>query len=203
MRIVDLAKAFLRKKIGPSDWAIDATAGNGYDALFLKECIGENGKLWVFDIQVSALEKTRLRLEEARVSKGVEYIHAGHEHLLEKLPLSAQGKIKAVMFNLGYLPGGDKSLITHTETTLCALNQSLEVLNDEGVLSIILYPGHAGGAQEADAVLDWASQLPQGFTWKHKKPEAAGIKRSPELVLVFPPPKLRALTAPKKDSPQG
>lgn len=185
MRIVDQAKAILSEKLNAGDWVIDATAGNGHDTLFLKQCVGEEGKVWAFDVQAQALEQTQLRLSEAGFKAGVEYIHAGHEHLLEKIPEAAQGKIAAIMFNLGYLPGGDKALITKTETTLSALNQSLEVLEPGGILSIILYPGHSGGNEEAEAVLRWGKSLPENTVFEQKKPEEIRTKRSPELVLIY------------------
>lgn len=187
MRIVDQAKAVLSENLNAGDWVIDATAGNGHDTLFLKQCVGEEGKVWAFDVQAQALEQTKLKLTEAGLEAGTEYIHAGHEHLLEKISEAAQEKIAAIMFNLGYLPGGDKALITQTETTLNALNQSLEVLAPGGILSIILYPGHPGGSEEAEAVIRWGESLAKGVTFEHKKPEEIRAKRSPELVLIYKP----------------
>ena len=185
MRIVDQAKAILFEKISSGDWVIDATAGNGHDTLFLKQCVGEKGKIWAFDVQAQALEKTQLRLREAGLDAGIEYVHAGHEHLLEKIPEAARGSISAIMFNLGYLPGGDKALITKADTTLSALDQALEILGLGGILSIILYPGHPGGSEEAKAVLRWGESLPENATFEHRKSQEARAKPSPELVLVY------------------
>ncbi len=184
MRVVDQAKALLREKLKPGDWAIDATAGNGHDTVFLKACVGDQGRVWAFDVQMRALEQTMLRLRKNGLEDVVELIHGGHEQLLEKIPLETQGNIRVVMFNLGYLPGGDKYLITKKETTLSALNQALEVLSPGGTLSIILYPGHSGGDEEAEAILEWATQLGEAYHYEHKKPEQAHLKRSPELVLI-------------------
>lgn len=184
MRIVDLAKSTLKSIIRPGDWVIDATAGNGHDTLFLRECVGNTGKVWAFDIQEHALQQTLIRLETAHASLGVKLIHAGHETLLNHIPEEAWSKIRAVMFNLGYLPGSNKSLITTERTTLPALEQAVKLLAHGGMLSIILYPGHPGGAEEAEAVLQWTTHLSEGYSVEHKKPEGKQLKRSPELVLI-------------------
>jgi hypothetical protein len=63
------------------------------------------------------------------------------------------------MFNLGYLPGGDKHLITQTESTLVALQSAGKLLAKDGLLTIMAYPGHPGGDDEALKVAQWCSQL--------------------------------------------
>jgi hypothetical protein len=73
------------------------------------------------------------------------------------------------MFNLGYLPGSDKNCITKSETTLPALAQSLEILKPGGLLSIMLYPGHAGGDTEASAVIAWSKQVSGLMQREHLK----------------------------------
>jgi hypothetical protein len=87
-------------------------------------------------------------------------LHAGHELLTQHLPAEAKGRLAAVMFNLGYLPGADKSMITRTETTLAALVQALDYLQPGGMLTMIVYPGHSGGAEEAAAVRAHLEGLP-------------------------------------------
>lgn len=67
--------------------------------------------------------------------------------------------IKAAIFNLGFLPGSEKELITTAETTLPALKQSLELIRAGGVLVIVAYTGHQGGKEECQQVLDWAGGL--------------------------------------------
>jgi hypothetical protein len=71
------------------------------------------------------------------------------------------GNVAAVMFNLGYLPGADETVITLPQSTLTALSAATEMLRSDGLLSIIVYPGHPGGETEAAAVEAWASALPQ------------------------------------------
>ena len=148
----------------PGDWAVDATAGNGHDALFLAQTVGPEGRVFAFDIQSAAATATRRRLAEAGVAERVEVGVRGHEHLSAALPPTAQGRVRGVMFNLGYLPGGDKSLITRPETTLTALQAAAAVLEPGGRLTVVAYPGHAGGGEETAAVAHWAQEaLPGGF----------------------------------------
>ena len=139
--------------------AIDATTGNGHDSVFLAQRVGPTGLVYGFDLQATALEYTRQRLQQAKVSTTLQLIHASHARMAEFIAPAHQGKVHAIMFNLGYLPGGDKTLITDTPSTLSALAQALPLLAPAGILTILAYPGHAGGAQETAAVADWFAQL--------------------------------------------
>ena len=86
-------------------------------------------------------------------------IQASHADMGEKIPLQYHGNISASMFNLGYLPGGDKSIITQTDSTLPALNSASRLLSTKGIITILAYPGHPGGDQETDQVKNWCDQL--------------------------------------------
>ena len=59
-----------------------------------------------------------------------------------------KGPVKAVMFNLGWLPGGDHAVTTRWETTRTAVESALDLLAPMGVLVICAYPGHAEGERE-------------------------------------------------------
>jgi len=133
-------------------WAVDATVGNGYDTCFLARSVGVTGHVWGFDIQKEALERATKRLQEDNLADRVTLLHAGHEHMEALLPEEVVGHVAVVMFNLGYLPGGDKRIITRPETTRMALEQAFTILQPGGVISVVLYPGHAGGEEEAEAV---------------------------------------------------
>ncbi|BCJ86770.1 rRNA methyltransferase [Effusibacillus dendaii] len=141
--------------------AVDATVGNGHDTLFLAECVGANGLVYGFDIQSAAIEAASNRLSDARLLQRVVLLEAGHERLAEMLPQDTKGNLQAVMFNLGYLPGGDKSVITRADTTVRALQTALEWLAPQGVITCVIYPGHPGGAEESDRVLQWARTVDQ------------------------------------------
>ncbi len=145
--------------LNPGDTAIDATVGNGHDTLFLATRVGSVGKVYGFDIQQQALDSAYRRLLQAGVASQVSLYHAGHETMGLLLPESVQGRVKAVMFNLGYLPGSDKLRTTAASTTLAALQMALGMLAPGGVISVLAYTGHPGGREEAELVKLWASAL--------------------------------------------
>ncbi|WP_322923081.1 tRNA (mnm(5)s(2)U34)-methyltransferase [Paenibacillus campi] len=142
--------------------AIDATAGTGADTLMLARAAGPKGHIFSFDIQQAALDRTLERLSRytGEPLATVTPVLASHERMREHIPVALHGKLQAVMFNLGYLPTGDHSIITVPASTLPALELALELLSPRGILTIVLYPGHAGGAEEAALVQQWAASLP-------------------------------------------
>lgn len=143
--------------------AIDATVGNGYDTVFLAERVGKEGLVYGFDIQQTALESARTRLEQAGLLARVNLKQAGHETMLDHLGDNPQNKINTVMFNLGYLPGQDKTVITRTNTTLEGLNAAVQLISTDGLITVIAYPGHEGGKPEMMAIIDWFQQLGKLF----------------------------------------
>ncbi|URJ52874.1 class I SAM-dependent methyltransferase [Paenibacillus polymyxa] len=164
LSVLSYAHQLVAARVQPGDTAIDATVGTGADTLFLAKAAGKRGRVYGFDIQQEALHCARRRLEEnASPSLAeVSLLLQGHEQMREAVPDMLHGKVAAVMFNLGYLPseGADPTVITHTDSTLVALDAALHLLRPRGILTAVLYPGHAGGSEEADAVLQWASALP-------------------------------------------
>jgi len=163
--LTDTAHQQVREVLQPGDIAIDATTGNGHDCLFLAGLVGETGHVFGFDIQSAALQATLAKLQEVGVSQRTTLIQASHADLDLHIPMNLQGKIKVIMFNLGYLPGGDKTIITQTESTLQALTKAGQMLADQGLLTIMAYPGHPGGALETQQVEHWCAQLnPLHFT---------------------------------------
>jgi len=155
-----LARCFVR----PGDRAVDATCGNGHDTLLLAGLVGPQGHVWGFDIQQTAIVETARRLAEVGLADRVTLLHSGHEHLGRYLAVPVQ----AVLFNLGYLPGGDRSLVTRPETSVAALEQSLQLLAPSGVVLVTIYPGHGGGDEERQAVDGWAAALdPRNYhSWR-------------------------------------
>lgn len=223
--------------------AIDATAGNGHDTLFLAGILGPQGEVAAFDIQPQALENTSARLlahrqsdphrqsaplpsggschqphadatpgaqqesslptqhEDPHSASGsagspnphsqdnlsahhpyavlptdgalaaVQLFLASHAHMAEHLPQSWRGAVCAITFNLGYLPGGDKSRATLAKSTLPALNAALQLLGHGGLLSVLCYRGHSEGAAETAAIRDWLASLPKAF--EHNFTDAA------------------------------
>lgn len=70
-----------------------------------------------------------------------------------------EGFASAIVFNLGYLPGGDKGRTTQADTTLEAVRASLCLLKKDGLLCITMYSGHPEGAEEKRALLAFAEGL--------------------------------------------
>lgn len=150
-----LAQQHLTEIIQAGSLAVDATVGNGLDTLFLAQQVGPDGHVWGFDVQADALTAAAQLIAAHGLSDRVTLIHDGHQQLETHLPPRARGRLAGVMFNLGYLPGSDKQLTTAADTTLTAVTAAAANLSAGGVLSILAYPGHPGGRQEAEAVADW------------------------------------------------
>lgn len=139
-----LAREVILQAVEPGDTVVDATMGNGHDTQMLCETVGPEGRVYAFDVQAQAVEETRKRLREQGLDGRAELILSGHEHMAEYV----KGPVKAVMFNLGWLPGGDHEVTTRWETTRTAVESALNLLSPMGVLVICAYPGHAEGERE-------------------------------------------------------
>lgn len=139
-----LAHKLWRAHLKPSDIAVDATCGNGNDALVLAKLLPQ-GEVYTFDIQPQAIENTRGRLKDFSNCYFFCQSHA-------EFPLTCTGSCLFV-YNLGYLPKGDMSLTTQTETTLKSIQSALSLLRADGMISITCYPGHEEGAKEEKAIL--------------------------------------------------
>ena len=171
MTISDLAKERVAQVIMPGDRAVDATMGNGWDSLFLAEKVGEEGRVFAFDVQAEALESTRKKLVKAGLLERCELFRKGHEEMEEVVA----PEVGAVMFNLGYLPYAEKTITTGRETTLQALGAAASLLRKGGILTVICYRGHPGGQEEASGVLLWAAGQ-QGFLREGPEELPEGVK---------------------------
>jgi predicted methyltransferase len=180
LRATDLARLVLQPVLRPGVIAIDGTVGNGHDTLWLAQAVGPTGHVYGFDIQAVALANAATRLTD---HKHVTLFASGHERLADMLPPEAHHRIAVVMFNLGYLPGADKGIITRADTTIAALTQALDHLQIGGCITIVLYPGHPGGADEAAAVRSFAGELPTAFATSHFNRLNAATP-SPELIVL-------------------
>lgn len=150
------AAEVLGQVIRPGDHVVDATMGNGHDTCMLAQLVGENGKVTAFDVQQQAVDKTRERLLDAGLLPRVELHCVGHQHMAEYV----QYPVQAVAFNLGWLPGGDKSVTTLWETTFQALEAALKLLAPMGVCTVCAYPGHEAGEEERAALTEYLAKLP-------------------------------------------
>lgn len=138
------------------DLCIDATAGNGNDTKLLAELVGEQGKVLAFDIQEQALENTKRLLEQADLSSRVELICESHTEMGQYAEAES---IACIVFNFGYLPGGDHQLATRKETSIQAICEGLRLLKKGGMMSLCIYSGGDTGFEERDAILEFVKNL--------------------------------------------
>ena len=150
-----LARDVLSRTVQPGDSVVDATMGNGHDTLFLCESVGPSGRVLAFDIQPEAVASTDALLRSAGLRARAELFCCGHEHMDEYVP----DQVRAVVFNLGWLPGGDHAVTTRWETTQEAVRKALELLLPGGVLVLCAYPGHAEGDRERRELVSFFSSL--------------------------------------------
>ncbi|MFD2681667.1 class I SAM-dependent methyltransferase [Bacillus seohaeanensis] len=162
-RILPFARQLLQKAVTPGDVVVDATLGNGHDTLFLAQIVGENGRVYGFDIQREAVENTHERLITHELADRVTLFQQGHETLMNAIPPVHHGKIMGAIFNLGYLPGGDKHIVTRPKTTISAIEQLLEMMGPEGILVLVIYHGHREGAVERDYIIRYVEKLDQNY----------------------------------------
>ena len=156
VQLTDLHKYFILQHLAPGDVAVDFTMGNGNDTLFLSRTVGEEGRVFAFDIQEEALTSTRAHLIANGAPENYTLIHASHHRVREFV----HEPIKAGMFNLGYLPrSGQKSVTTMCETTMPAVEAALDLLADDGVLLVAIYPGHEEGASEGEMLREYFRSL--------------------------------------------
>lgn len=154
-QITEYCHRFLREHIRENDRCIDATAGNGCDTEFLCSLTGAGGRVYAFDIQEQALQRTRERLQSAGYEDRAVLIHAGHEKMTEYI----KEEVQAVAFNFGYLPGGDHTIATCAETSLQAVEQAMELLCPGGVMSLCIYSGGDTGYEERECLLAFLKNL--------------------------------------------
>lgn len=153
---VSLAKDYIARALSPGGIAVDATAGKGSDTVFLASLVGPAGLVYSFDIQKQALAETAANIKKNNLVN-VKLIKAGHE----QLDLYIKEPIDAVMFNLGYLPGGNHSIVTTPQTSGMAVTKTLKMLKPGGIMTIVLYTGHPGGNEEKEQLEDILYKLDQ------------------------------------------
>lgn len=181
IRPMDGARLAVLGAVGEGDHVVDATAGNGYDTAFLAGLVGPEGRVDAFDIQENALNATRKRLQKEGLDDGRVQLHlASHAQMAAYV----SAPVGAVMFNLGYLPGSDKSCVTRADGTLEALSAAAGLLRMGGIMTVMCYSGHPGGAEETGAVSDWLATLPIGEWLVLNITQANGRADAPSLFIV-------------------
>jgi hypothetical protein len=165
MSVLSFAHKLIAERLTIGDRAIDATVGTGADTLLLAKTTGARGEVYGFDIQAAALKLAEERLRLAREAtpslSAITLLERSHAEMAEAIPATWHGTVGAVMFNFGYLPSGDadKNIITQPDSSIAALEASLQLLRPGGIITAVLYPGHPGGDLEAVAVASWAAAV--------------------------------------------
>ncbi len=153
--LLQLHKYFILNHLKEGDVAVDFTMGNGHDTEFLCRTVGESGRVYAFDIQEAAVISTRRHLEELNLPKNYTLIHDSHHRVKDYV----KEPIKAGMFNLGWLPGGDKSITTLRETTLPAIEAAIDLLDRDAILNVAVYPGHEEGDAEGKLICEYLASI--------------------------------------------
>ena len=179
-KITEVNKIFLEKIIEKGDVVIDATMGNGYDTVYLGNLVGENGKVYAFDVQEEALVSTKKKVIRDNMEDRVELILDGHENLDKYV----KENVSCVVFNLGYLPRAKHIVITKPDTTLQAIKKSLDLLKPNGIISIAAYIGHEGGLDEKNYIGEYLNSLDQNYYNVLHMEFTNQINNPPQLILV-------------------
>ena len=155
-QITEWCHHFIREHVKEGECCIDATAGNGNDTLVLCELVGETGKVIAFDIQEEAVANTKKRLAEHGMTERAQVLLESHVNMNR---YAQEESVSCVMFNFGYLPGGNHELATRKESSILAIQEGLRLLKKGGMMSLCIYSGGDSGFEERDAILSEIKRL--------------------------------------------
>lgn len=173
-KITDIAHTFLEKHLKPGDTVIDATCGNGHDTLFLANLVGNNGIVHAYDIQELAILNSK---ELTKDFNNIIFHQISHEFI-------DVDKIDAVVFNLGYLPSGDKSITTIVSSTKKAILNLINKFenNKKMMILIVVYPGHSEGQKESMWLDEYLTNLDSSFMTSKYQP--LNQKNAPYILII-------------------
>ena len=169
---LDIISRVITEHVKEGDLCIDATAGRGNDTAMLCELVGENGKVIAFDIQEDAVESTKELLAKKGLSERAQVHLQSHSEMRK---YAEKGTVSCITFNFGWLPKGDHNIFTKKETSIPAIEAGLELLKDDGIMTLILYYGRETGFEEKDALLEY---LPTIDSAKYRVVEMPFVNRS-------------------------
>ncbi len=155
-KITEWCSHFIKEQVMPGDLCIDATMGNGNDTLLLSRLCGETGRVLAFDIQEMALFNTKQKLIEQNAPENYRLILDSHANMEA---YAKEGTVSCIVFNLGYLPGGNHEMATRKESSIQALFAGLTLLKKGGMISLCIYSGGDSGFDELEGVLAWLKEL--------------------------------------------
>lgn len=158
--IIKFTHHLMEESVDKGDTVIDATCGNGHDTLFLTKLVGKSGHVFGFDIQDQAITNTTNRLAKNELTNAT-IIKDSHSNFIHHIPVDKLTRLGGAIFNLGYLPGSDKSIITSSESTILAVEGILSHLKQNGIVVLVVYHGHKGGEQEKEQLMKYTRLLDQ------------------------------------------
>ena len=175
LKITELTHLLLKEIVQEGDYCVDATCGNGHDTLFLAKLVGTTGHVDSYDIQDLAIDNAKTLTQDFT---NISFVNTSHENIKIK-------NCKVVLFNLGYLPHGDKKIHTTKESTIKALDNLLDQIADNPLLNImvVIYPGHDEGLKESMAIDEWSASL-DSATYLVMKYQPTNQHRAPYLVTI-------------------
>ncbi|MCD7465708.1 hypothetical protein HAX54_001788 [Datura stramonium] len=187
-KATEVAHYVWKHVVQKGDAVVDATCGNGYDTLALLKLVADKtqrGQVYGMDVQKIAIESTSSLLDQFASpdeKELVELFVMSHSQMEDIVPNDVA--VRLVAFNLGYLPGGDKKIITRSETTLLALEAAKRILTPGGLISIVTYVGHPGGREEFEKIEEFASRLPVE-SWNCCRLQVLNRPLAPMLIFLF------------------
>lgn len=155
LNTLSVAHRFIKEHIKEGDLCIDATAGRGNDTLFLSRLVGEKGHIIAFDIQDEAIKSTKELLE----SEGISWAQVIKDSHSNMSLYAKEETVSAIVFNFGYLPGGDHSICTKAESSIKAIEEGLLLLKPSGVMSLCIYYGKDSGFDEKNALMEYLKAI--------------------------------------------
>jgi len=198
-RLTEMAHSLVGLWLRPGDLAIDATAGNGHDTCMLARLVGPTGHVLAIDIQPAGLQETQRKLWEEEITDGrVKLVTGNHDSLEKLVPADWFGRVRVIMFNLGYRPHAEEPVATRLVSTLTALGQCLGILADGGLMTLVLYRAHEGGEQETEAIMEWSFTLDDRL-WHVARYDLPNIRSRPPILIAITRRKRRSVSLPKDD----
>lgn len=184
--VVPIVRRLMKDYVKPGDMALDCTIGNGNDTLLLAKLVGPMGRVYGFDIQEKAIENTKKLLKDECGIDNIILIKDSHEYIDKYI----NENLDFIIYNLGYLPGGDKNIKTCASSTVKSIKKSLKLLRENGIICVTVYPGHNGGRDEKLAIDDLFSGLDQRY-FNVLKHEFINQKNNPPILYVLEKAKLK------------
>ncbi|MBB5172816.1 tRNA (mnm(5)s(2)U34)-methyltransferase [Texcoconibacillus texcoconensis] len=159
--ILPFARTLLDQSVNNGGVAVDATAGNGHDTAYLANLVGETGRVFSFDVQQQAIDATKQKLLDHSLNERVQLINDGHEKAADYIREAGFDGIDTAVFNLGYLPGSDKTIVTKPHSTITAVEQLFQLLRPGGMIVLVVYHGHEEGKNEKQSLETYVQSFDQ------------------------------------------